>query len=315
MAPGEVERLLAYVEEQQPSLVLFEGVATLTAMRAVRRRHPALSILVDMHNVESLLQADIDRARLPRPLRSLAPLIHRERRRALVEADRECAALATAIWTCSGPDAARLVALTGRAATVVPNPVPAWCAAGGAAFSPGGDRVLFLGHLSYPPNKRAVRELCSRILPGLRKSLPDVRLEVCGRRPGARLRQSVERAGYRLVADARDLASVYARAAVMALPLREGGGTRIKILEALAVGCPVVATAKAVEGLDLEPGRHFLSAETSREFVAALRLLLGDPARREDLRRAGRDFIEQHHSGTARTATIAAALQALRQPC
>ena len=114
-----------------------------------------------------------------------------------------------------------------------------------------------------------------------------------------------------IVADPADLAPLYRAADMVLLPLSEGGGSRIKVLEALAVGVPVVATAKAVEGLDLHPGRHYLAAETPRDFAAAAERLVREPDLGEQLREEGRAFVQAAHGQDAITGNVRAALAAL----
>ena len=169
--------------------------------------------------------------------------------------------------------------------------------------------MLFVGHLGYHPNRRAVHELCAAILPRLRRLRPDTRLHVCGRSPAPALARLVEAAGGRLTADPPDLGDAYRRAAVVAVPLREGGGTRIKIIEALAIGRPIVATAKAVEGLGLAPGTHYVRAETPREFATALARLLDDPDGARALAARGGEVVEARFGSQAREAAYSEALK------
>jgi glycosyltransferase involved in cell wall biosynthesis len=79
------------------------------------------------------------------------------------------------------------------------------------------------------------------------------------------------------------------------VPLRQGGGTRLKVLEALALGTPVVSTTKGVEGLDLEDGRHVLVADTAADFAAATGWLLDEPGLRARLATAGRQVVRERY--------------------
>lgn len=106
--------------------------------------------------------------------------------------------------------------------------------------------------------------------------------------------------GHRLSADPPDLRPAYAQAAAAVMPLREGGGTRLKALEALVAGCPVVATAKAVEGLGLVPDRHYLAAERPGDFVAALLRLDADAGLAHALAVEGRRLIETRYAEAPR---------------
>ena len=97
------------------------------------------------------------------------------------------------------------------------------------------------------------------------------------------------------------------------LPLFEGGGSRIKVLEALAAGCPVIATDKAVEGLDLEAGRHFLRAETAGAFAAAVETMCGDTELRTALAGDGADHVRRHHAPERLARAAAEAIASLRK--
>jgi glycosyltransferase involved in cell wall biosynthesis len=85
---------------------------------------------------------------------------------------------------------------------------------------------------------------------------------------------------------------------VYVIPLRVGGGTRIKVYEAMATGCPVVSTRIGVEGLPVEDGRHYLEGDSAEAMAAAVLALLDDGGRRERLSRQARDFVEQNMSAS-----------------
>ena len=315
VAPHRIDALLERVGVLRPRFMLFEGVALLAALAATRRAFPGLSLVLDCHNVESSVEAATRGARLPVPVRFLTPLLQRRALRRSRAADRDAARLSDAVWFCSRVDleAARELSPLPQA-HVVPNPIPRWALGTDHASRFPGEEVLFVGHLGYAPNRRAVEELCSSIMPRLRRMRPDARLHVCGRRPSPALAREVETAGGRLTPDPDDLAGAYRRAGVVAVPLREGGGTRIKILEALAVGRPVVATAKAVEGLGLVPGGQYVRAETPAEFAAAIAGLFNDGDAARSLAVRGRAHVLAAFGPEARQAAVREALGALVSP-
>ncbi|WP_187971256.1 glycosyltransferase family 4 protein [Aquibium microcysteis] len=308
--PGDVAGLVEAARAGRPDFILFEGVALLDAMREVRRALPQVKIVVDFHNLEGPLYRDVRLARLAAPVRPFARLLLLRRLRAAAAADREAVRIADSVWTCSERDAAAVRAMgEARAVPVVPNPIPSWCGTAGAWAERGaGRRVLFVGHLGYAPNRRAVDELVGAIMPALRQHFADAELHVGGRAPRERQARLLGAHGHRLTADPPDMAPLYRDAAAAVMPLRQGGGTRIKALEALAVGCPVVATAKAVEGLALEDGRHFLRAETTGDFVSALSQLFQDRDLGRRLAAEGRRFVHETHGDAARSQSVRAAL-------
>ncbi|MCA8941973.1 MAG: glycosyltransferase [Planctomycetes bacterium] len=152
--------------------------------------------------------------------------------------------------------------------------------------------LLFVGSFGYPPNREAADELLDRHLPALREAWPDAVVRLVGNdRTGEIARRASGVAGAEAVGFVDDLRDEYAACDAVYIPLRSGGGTRIKVLEAMAFGRPVVATETAVEGLDLERGRHYLSCETPADGVASVRELRGGAAGK--VAEVGRSFVEE----------------------
>jgi glycosyltransferase involved in cell wall biosynthesis len=154
--------------------------------------------------------------------------------------------------------------------------------------------VVLVANYMHPPNLDAAKRLIS-ILPRLRKSHPDVRLRLVG----PNLPSDIVRpppAGVDVVGPVPDVRPYLSAAAVMAAPLRHGGGTRLKVLEALAAGKAVVASTRAVEGLEVVDGRELLVADGDEELVSAIRLLLDHPSRRAELGAAARRWALRHPS-------------------
>jgi glycosyltransferase involved in cell wall biosynthesis len=139
-------------------------------------------------------------------------------------------------------------------------------------------QILFLGSLDWRPNLDAVGLLLDRILPMVLAEEPSARLCLVGRKPPEPVVRRVrELDQVELHADVPDIRPYLARSGVMVVPLRIGGGSRLKILEALATGLPVVSTCVGAEGLELEPGRDFMEADTVDEMVRTLIACLRDP--------------------------------------
>ena len=312
--PVDIGRLLVLVKQARPAFVVFEGVNLLEAIEAVRGALPQLPIVLDMHNVESQLQIAADRARLGWLLRPVLPWAMRKRNRKMTQADQCAVDLADMVWTCSEEDAALAErCFHPRQLDVIANPIPEWCAASVSieASRPRDPVILFVGHLGYPPNRIAVKTLCQGIMPRLQRLIPAATLHICGRNPSRRVRRLAERHGHRLTANPPNLASHYAEAMATAIPLAQGGGTRIKVLEALAVGCPIVASAKAVEGLGLRPGQDYLAAESSEAFAIALKLLWDEPELRTTIVHNGRQLVYARYGEAARRGAMKRALMRL----
>ena len=131
-------------------------------------------------------------------------------------------------------------------------------------------RVLFLGSLDWRPNQDGVRVLIDDIYPLVKQAEPKARLGIVGRKPPAWLKDLANQSGVELHANVPDVRPFLLEAGVLAVPLRVGGGSRLKILEALATGLPVVTTTVGVEGLRLTAGEHCDVADTAEAFAAGL---------------------------------------------
>ena len=159
----------------------------------------------------------------------------------------------------------------------------------------GGEppRVLFLGSFVHPPNIEAALRLARAIMPAVRARVPGTALEIVGDAPPGEVRAL---AGDGVVVTGRvaDPRPHLDGAAVVAAPLRLGGGMRVKVLESLAAGKAIVATPRALAGLQLEPGTHALVAESDVELSDALAGLLEDPERRRRIGAAAREWATRH---------------------
>lgn len=139
--------------------------------------------------------------------------------------------------------------------------------------------LLFVGNFVHPPNAEAALRLIVEIFPPLQSHFPDLVLKIVGDQPTRQLRRMVND---KIIVTGRvpDVAPFLDSAAVVVVPLRLGGGMRVKVLEALAAGKAIVASPLAVEGLDVIAGEHVLLAETDQQFREAILQLLADREKR-----------------------------------
>jgi glycosyltransferase involved in cell wall biosynthesis len=160
--------------------------------------------------------------------------------------------------------------------------------------------LLWVGGFFWPPNLEAVRWLLDEIWPALRaRATVPLELHVVGSGPPDALRRRHDGKEIFIHGHVRDVAAFRAAADACIVPLREGGGVRIKIVEALAAGVPVVSTAKGCEGLAVESGREVSLAETALEFVEALVRLMKSVAERRAFAERGRRYCLEQHSPAA----------------
>ena len=156
--------------------------------------------------------------------------------------------------------------------------------------------LVFTGAMDWYPNEDAILHFMDTMLPEVRRRAPGVTLAVVGRNPSARLKDAGKAAGVEVTGTVADVRPHVAEAAVYIVPLRIGGGTRLKIFEALAMGKAVVATTVGAEGLPLVPGEHYVQADGPAAFAQAVVGLLQDPDRRRALGIAGRRLVEARYS-------------------
>jgi glycosyltransferase involved in cell wall biosynthesis len=154
---------------------------------------------------------------------------------------------------------------------------------------PEASSLLSVATMHYPPNAEAMRWFRDEIWPSVRAAHPTATVDVAGTRPPQDLRDwSTQDERVSVHGFVEHVEPLYERAAVCVVPLRAGSGVRVKILEALAAGVPVVSTSVGAEGLDLIPGTHLLIADEPQAFANALLTLLASPERRATLAAAGR---------------------------
>jgi polysaccharide biosynthesis protein PslH len=159
--------------------------------------------------------------------------------------------------------------------------------------------LVFTGSMDWRPNQDAARYFVRDILPMLRKAKPDLECAFVGRSPPADIKNLARVPGVHITGTVDDVRPYVERAAVYVVPLRIGGGSRLKILEALAMGCAVVSTTVGAEGLDVVHERQVVLADDPQAFAAAVLRLLDDPERCRELAIQGRLLVEKQYGWDA----------------
>jgi sugar transferase (PEP-CTERM/EpsH1 system associated) len=156
--------------------------------------------------------------------------------------------------------------------------------------------IIFTGAMDYLPNIDAVCHFCDQVLPRIRHRLPETRFYIVGLNPSRAVRRLAEIPGVVVTGRVPDVRPYYARAAVCVAPLRIGRGVQNKVLQAMAMGLPVVASTIAQRGLEAEPGRHLHVEDDPERFAAAVVTLLQARKAQRTMGQLARAFVETHHA-------------------
>ena len=288
---GHAPALAAQLDSllQQPwDIVQVEHSYTFQACEAVLRKHRQPFVITE-HNVESDL-AEVTYARLAAPLRLLAGWDRQRYRRW----ERRVLGQARRVIALTQADAAVLAPLTAAPVAVVVNGTDTGAF---AAVQPDASarRLLFVGNFEYAPNVDAVEWLLEAVMPRVWAQAGYARLCICGYALPAQWQvrwrdPRIEWRGF-----VPSLQQVQQHSSLFIAALRDGGGSKLKVLEAMAAGLPLVATPQAVSGLDVAVGRHYAGGATAEALVQAVLALLADPARAHALGEAGRSYVQQQH--------------------
>ena len=170
-------------------------------------------------------------------------------------------------------------------------------------------RLLYNGALTYGPNLEAVRWFAADVLPLVAAQVPDAHLVVTGRSDNLAIDDLRADPRVRLTGFLPDLRPALDEAALCVVPLRSGGGTRLKILEAFAAELPVVSTSVGAAGLAARSGEHLLLADTPRDLADGVARLLQEPERARTLARRARHLVEERYDWSAISATLSDLLE------
>lgn len=301
----------ATLDRVNPDVLEVEGIELAqyllhASARCASGRAPVL--LFDDHNAEYVLQqrAFETDARSLHPRRWIGAAYSLVQWRRLRRYERRACLAADRVVAVSEADALALRRLVpGLKPVVVPNgvdlgfysePVPPLGEGPGSTQGvSAGPGLVFTGKMDFRPNVDAVLWFARHVLPLIRREVADAHFWVVGQDPHPRLCPLAGDPAITLTGRVADVRPYIAGAAVYVIPLRIGGGTRLKVLEAMAMRKAIISTTLGCEGFDVAPGQELVIADAPGEFAAAVLALLRDPERRERLGRAARKFAESKY--------------------
>ena len=184
---------------------------------------------------------------------------------------------------------------TGAATDWFPNGVDAqyFCPTDGLYDA---DTISFIGRMDYYPNQECMSRFCQQVWPLLKQQRPAMKLLIVGADPSPEMRALGELPGVTVTGSVPDVRPYIRGSALMVAPLAIARGTQNKILEAMAMGVPVVTSSPAAGGVDAEAEQHFLVADSPADLAAAVLRIVSNPAERQRLATAGRERMLSHHA-------------------
>jgi sugar transferase (PEP-CTERM/EpsH1 system associated) len=267
--------------------------------------------VIDTHNVDSVTFSRYVSALRFGPRRAYATITARK----LAAFEKATYRDASGVWVCSDIERDLVRGLA-------PS-TPVWTVPNGVDTGyfqpddspPAADRVLFFGRLDYYPNIDGLEFFVRDILPVLKRRRPGIELHIVGSGSTAGIESFVAAdPAVRVIGRVADLRGALRSASVVVVPLRVGGGTRLKVLEALSMARPVVSTTIGAEGIDVRSGEHLVLADRADTFATSVADLLDDPAAALAMGRNGRQLVTARYDWSRIGGIVAGCLRELAAP-
>jgi sugar transferase (PEP-CTERM/EpsH1 system associated) len=273
--------------------VQMESIHMAPYLNIIRRQKPAVSVVLDWHNVESELIQQYA-ASTSNPARKF---IATRTSALLYQMEQDALKSFSAHTVVSELERDKLLKRApGAKIQVIPNGVDtaAFARRQPLPISASRQTLLFVGSMDYHANSEAVLWFCRDIWPQLAAEFTSLDFKIVGRNPPSSV-QALASARILVTGTVEDVRPFYHEAFAVLVPLRVGGGTRLKILEAMAAGVPVISTRLGAEGIAAEDQKQILLADTPAAMAAAIRSLLTQPDLAPKLREAARILVETRY--------------------
>jgi len=290
-------RLRKLLHEADYDLIQFEGIEVAIYLSLVRQMGTGASLIYDAFNAEAELQRvifAIDRREMKRWPAALYSWIQAQR---ITRFERAICQQADGVIAVSTEDASLLSAYRpdGHVHLLSSGIFVDHYNETSTSRDPGKNTLVFTGKMDYRPNVDAMIWFATAILPLIERQIPDVSLTIVGQKPHPRLNSLHDRPNITLTGWVNSVEPYLKAASVYVAPLRMGSGTRLKILEAMASGCAIVATMLAAAGLQIDAKEAMIIADSETDMAKAVTMLLKDPARRHQLGEAARAQVKAHY--------------------
>ncbi len=289
------QALRRLVAEHDFEIVQVESIHLMSYLPILRQARRRPVVVCDWHNIESeLMQRYSEREPgfLRRAYASKTARLMRDfEARALKEFDAHV--------TVSERDAERLRLINPKARVfVIENGVETAFYSDheiGISNQTHAQRIVFVGSMDYHANIDGAVHFARNVWPAVQEQRPGLTFTIVGKDPSAEVRELARLPGIEVTGTVDDVRPFYREAIAAVVPLNVGGGSRLKILEAMAAGVPVVSTTLGAEGLGVRPDENILIADTNEELAKAIIGLTGNEARREELSAAGRALVTSRY--------------------
>ncbi|MEO0456012.1 MAG: glycosyltransferase family 4 protein [Cyanobacteria bacterium P01_A01_bin.114] len=318
------QQLQSLIQQFQPTLIICAEIWLYRYLPILRSA--GCPVILDNHNVEG----DADRFRPPSAQPSPSGLAIVQQRLALQNTlskvrhiERHWLQQADQIWACSPTDRQLLKKLYPQVSAslqIVPNGIDpsVYAACRTSRLKPSTQLIpastptlLFPGRFSYPPNAEAAEMLIGQIYPVLKQRQPSCQLLLVGIDPTPQMIAAAADPDIVVTGEVADVRPYLATASVMGVPLQSGSGTRLKLLEAFAAGCPVVSTPKGAEGLAVADGQQLYLRSTPAAIAAAVLDLWEHPDQGQRLAQRAYECLLQDYAWSAVATRVEAALAGL----
>ena len=295
------DRLRQMLKSTRFDLIQFEGLEMAIYLPFVRQLQPIAKLVYDAHNAEFALQRAIAAVESSHRSRLAAALYSRIQARRIASFERAICAQADAVIAVSPEDAEALrpFRADGHVSVLANGIFTDDYAAPQQGVELGGAVLVFTGKMDYRPNVDAMQWFTSAILPLVRAQCPEARLYIVGQKPHSSLHTLREDDHVEVTGWVAQVQPFLHAARVYVAPLRMGSGTRLKILEAMAAGCAVVATSAAVAGLDAEARDALVIADSEAAYAEGVIRLLQEPAERQALGARAQQVVRKYYDWSA----------------